>query len=537
MKQMEIKKKQFAAATGLLGMAVLMILGRQIGDWGMTYLAAALEIYGLLQILFTACIPEGMSRLLRARMSKGQYKNAAKVSKAGFWYCLCAGIFGCALLLICADALAGGFFHLPEAAFALRLLAPLFLAEAVCAVLEGYFQGIGTAMPTVIAGILKQIFILSFSLLAAHGLYGHGEKVSALLHTEKFTYMYGAGGVALGMIFAGLLSLGFLFFIYLGAGRRAGRREQEGLRLTEDSPQLLRLLLLTVTAEAATLFLLRAGAAGCVYWYGRLGVERLPAGMETLGAFYAKFLLPTGFLTGIALLLCAGNQVNLVSAVKKEEYKNAKNLFTGGIQTILLLNGFFAVMNLVLEPGILHCLFGSGSGTDFAAGCMRRGFPILLFLPMGLYFMRVLSGLGKKKLVLLNTLASFAAFLLTVIIGKAAGGDAYIPVFALALMTAVSCILNGIFVIRALNYTPEWIHLFVMPLLAAAVTGLCLFLLNRALVSLLGEGGATLLGLAIGICCYVILLFTLRCVRSRELYLLPGGGILRKIGEILHILS
>lgn len=540
MKHMENRKKQFVIGTEMLGLVVFMVLVRVIGDWGMTYLAAALEIYALLQILFTACIPDGMGRLLRARMNKGQYKNAGKVWKAALLYCLIAGLLGACLLLLLADVLMGGVLNLPEASFALRLLAPLFLIEAVCAVLQGYFQGIGTAMPTVIAGILKQIFALSFALLFAHVLYGHGEKVSALLHTERFTYMYGAGGTALGMTLAGVLSLCFLFFIYLGAGRRAAKRGQEGMRLTEDSMGALRLLLLTVMSEICVRFLLRAGTlvGMAVFFRSTVGTENLQAGMEAYGGFYAKYLLPVGILTGVSLLLCVGNQSNLITAVKKEEYKNAKNLFTGGVQTIFLLNGFFAVINMVLNPGILNYIFGEGGGTAYGAGCMQRGFLAILFLPMSIYFMNLLIGLGRKKIVLLNLLGSFVLFLVVVLIGRGTtGGSVYMLTFAFLTFSAVNCILNGFFVMKALQYDPEWLHLFAMPALVAVITGLCLFLLNKVLVSLFSEALAVLFCLVIGCGCYVILLFTFRCIRAKELYMLSGGGILRKIGEILHILS
>lgn len=540
MKQIEIRKKQFMIGAEMLKLAILILLVRVIGDWGMTYLAAALEVYMLLQILFTACIPDGMARLLKVRMNKGQYKNAGKVCKATVCYCLAAGLIGSFLLLVLADFLMGDLLKLPEAAYALRLLAPLFFIEAVCAILQGYFQGIGTSMPTVITGFLKQIFSLSFALLFANMLYKHGEKVSNLLHTEKFTFMYGAGGTALGMVLAGLLTLCFLFFIYMGVGRKAIKRGQEGMRLTEGSLEVLRLLLLTIMVEMGIQFFLKAGTVVgmAVYFGGIADTEMLQSGMAAYGGFYAKYLLPVGFLTGIALLLCIGNQSNLIGAVKKEEYKNAKNLFTGGIQTIFLINGFFAVINMVLNPGILLTIFGTGEGTLFGAGCMQRGFLAILFLPMGIYFMNLLYGLGKKKIVFLNVLGSFAVFLIVVLVGRSVSGDSiYTLAFAFVIFTAVNCILNGVFIMKTLQYNPEWLHLFAMPALAAVVTGFCLFLLNRALVSLLGEAIAVLLGLVIGCGCYVVLLFTFRCIREKELYMLPGGGILRKIGETLHILS
>ena len=540
MKQMEIKKKQFMIGAKMLGLVILILLVRVIGDWGMTYLTAALEVYALLQILFTVCIPDGMGRMVRVRMNKGQYKNAGKVCKAAFMYCLAVGLIGGFLLLALADAVMSGLLKLPEASYALRLLAPLFLIEAVCAVLQGYFEGIGTAMPTVIASVLKHIFALTFAILFANVFYSRGEKVSALLHTEKFTYMYGAGGTALGMTLAGILPLCFLFFIYLGAGRRAAKRGQEGMRLTEDSFEVLRLLLLTVMYDVFIRFLVRASTLTgmAVFFRGISDAENMQAGLEAYGGFYVKYLLPVGILSGIALLLCVPNQSNLVYSVKKEEYKNANNLLTGGIQTIFLLNGFFAVINMVLNPGILNWIFGNGEGTDYGAGCMERGFLAILFLPMSIYFMNLLIDLGRKKIVLLNALGSFALFVIVALIGRSVtGGSIYALAFAFLAFVAVNCIINGFFVMRTLQYTPDWLHLFGMPALAAVVTGLCLFLLNKALVSLLGEMAAMLLGLVIGCGCYVILLFTFRCIREKELYMLPGGGILKKIGEILHILS
>ncbi|MCH5274391.1 MAG: polysaccharide biosynthesis C-terminal domain-containing protein [Lachnospiraceae bacterium] len=540
MKQTEIKKRQFMIATEMFKLAIFILLVRVIGDWGMTYLAAALEVYILLQILFIACIPDGIARLLKVRMNKGQYKNAGKVCKAAVGYCLTVGIIGCILIFALADSLMGGLLKLPEAAYALRFLAPLFLMEAVCAILQGYFQGIGTSMPTVIAGLLKQIFSLSFALLFAHVLYRHGEKVSNLLHTEKFTFMYGAGGITLGMSMAGLLTLCFLFFIYMGAGRKAIKRGQEGMRLTESSLEVLRLLMLTVTVEMGIQIFLKAGTVVgmAVYFRGIADTEILQTTMAAYGGFYAKYLLPVGFLTGIALLLCIGNQSNLINSVKKEEYKNAKNLFTGGIQTIFLINGFFAVINMVLNPGILLAIFGIGEGTLFGVGCMQRGFLAILFLPMGIYFMNLLCGLGRKKIVFLNVLGSFAVFLIVALIGRNVSKDSiYTLAFAFMIFTAVNCILNGVFVMKTLKYSPEWLHLFAMPALASVVTGLCLFLLNKGLVMVMGIMPAMLLGIVIGCGCYIVLLFTFRCIREKELYMLPGGGVLRRIGEILHILS
>lgn len=57
MNQMEIRKRQFGMVGKLLGFVIAIMLVRIIGDLGMAYFSAALEIYILLQMLFTAGVP------------------------------------------------------------------------------------------------------------------------------------------------------------------------------------------------------------------------------------------------------------------------------------------------------------------------------------------------------------------------------------------------------------------------------------------------------------------------------------------------
>lgn len=532
MNQMEIRKKQWRLITGILGFVIIILLGRLVGDLGVAYLAISLECFALLELLFVDMLPDCMERLIRSRMAKGQYKNADKVFASAMGYGCVTGVIGSLLLFFLAGAITK-LLKVPEASLVLRLLAPMFLLCAVSAVLKGYFQGIGTAMPTIIAGILQQIFTISFAALFGHLLYGYGEKAAALLHNDKFAAMYGAIGIVCGYLLAALLAFCFLLLVYIGAGRRARNRAREGMRLTEDGIELLRLLLWAMVPAALVRFLCR-GTILLGYGVFRSMQTDIISGLNAFGAFYGKYLMLAGIVILLALLLCVRVEYTVVYAIKKEEYKNAKNCLTGGIQAIFLFAGFIGMLFFVLAPGLLQLFLGADDVV--AVSCMQQGFLVLLLFPMGIFFVHILEGMGRRQWAVIATAASVLVSAMVLILTmKQTTGSVLSFVYALLAFGAVLSLAAGILLFKMLRSSIDLLHVFVFPTLALGITGLCIMLLNKALVSLTGEIFATILCTMTGAICYLVLLLVLRCVTERDLCVMPGGKMLRKVGNLLHI--
>ena len=74
-----------------------------------------------------------------------------------------------------------------------------------------------------------------------------------------------------------------------------------------------------------------------------------------------------------------------------------------------------------------------------------------------------------------------------------------------------------------------------LPALAAGITGLGVFMLHKALAASLGEIVTFVVGLLAGGIVYLVLLLVFKCIREKDLYALPGGNIIGKIGKILHL--
>ena len=107
----------------------------------------------------------------------------------------------------------------PFSVYALKVLSPGLLIVAVMAVLRGYFQGLGTMVPTAVSQIIEQIINAVVSIVGASVLFGMGSRAGEKAGEELLGPAYGAAGGTLGTVIgaaAGLLFL-LLFFGYLKA--------------------------------------------------------------------------------------------------------------------------------------------------------------------------------------------------------------------------------------------------------------------------------------------------------------------------------
>ncbi|MBQ5903497.1 MAG: oligosaccharide flippase family protein, partial [Alistipes sp.] len=108
------------------------------------------------------------------------------------------GLIGAVVAYFGADFLTGTLLNTPEGAICLRVLAPCIFIVAVLGVMRGYFQGLGTMIPTAISQIIEQIVNAVVAVAAAWYLYDYGMKIDKVLGTETAAPAYGASGSTLG---------------------------------------------------------------------------------------------------------------------------------------------------------------------------------------------------------------------------------------------------------------------------------------------------------------------------------------------------
>ena len=155
----------------IIGLIYRIPVTRILGPVGNSYYSAAYEVYSMMLLISSFSLPLAVSKLVSARLAKGRAKSAYKLFGCTMLFALVSG--GAAALIVFFGA---GFFSevvvsTPESRLALQVLAPTILIVALMGCLRGYFQGLGSMVPTAISQIIEQIINAAVSIGAAWYLF------------------------------------------------------------------------------------------------------------------------------------------------------------------------------------------------------------------------------------------------------------------------------------------------------------------------------------------------------------------------------
>ena len=203
----------------ILGLLKRIPLAYIIEDVGNSYYSAAYEIYNIVLTISSYGIPLSVSKLVSARVGKGQYKNAEKIFKCALIFALVTGATSSVLVYIYSGNLSR-LMNEPMSEMALRVLAPTLFVVAIMGVFRGYFQGNGTMVPTAFSQLIEQVVLITVSLSSAYFLSMRGAKIGALLQNKFYKNEYGAAGATLGCSVGALASLIFLILLYNAYSRK-----------------------------------------------------------------------------------------------------------------------------------------------------------------------------------------------------------------------------------------------------------------------------------------------------------------------------
>lgn len=531
MNQVEIKKRQVEIVSYVLEMIILLVLGNILGDNGIVYIAFAVECFLFFWTVTGSRVADVLGKLLRARSSRGQYKNANKLRKNVMILEGAAGLVGSVVLYACADLLGEGLFGLIYIVAILKILAPVVFLRTMVSVLLGYFQGEGTELPSVISYVMRQLCILGFSVLFAKlfGIYGH--KVSALLRLDNFTAMYGGMGVALGILLAEVLVLLFLFLVYRGSRRTEKKSGGEGMRTTDTFGSQAAILCSSLTVPILTAILQQMPI-----WLGMFFFRRSLTDMAELndyGILYGKYLPLVGILFLPAWALLLSNVYKVVGCVRRDEQRFARGNFSGGLHMAFIYGMFFSIFMAIFAPQLADVF--CGAEVELAVRMLRFGSFVILLSIIGFYLSEILLLLGGKIQVL-GTLALYNVVYVIALLLFLKSGNAGVMslIFAGLIASAAHIGGTGALLFYQVRLGVDWLQSIAIPAGAACVTGLLLLFVGRALTPHLGSLVTVILCLALGQICYWVILLLIRNFGTQELGYIPGGNLIRKLGQFFR---
>lgn len=530
MNRAEVMRRQAGEISNILALATVWVVGNLIGEGGIAYIAAAVEVYMLLWAAAGGGLSETLGKLLRGRRNKGQYRNAAKMRRNALLFQGGLGLAGSLLLFAFAQIIAGTVLGIRNSALIIMILSPVVLLKTISSVLLGYFQGAGTETPGAVAGILRQVFILCFGILFAGAFAGYGKKVSMLLQEDSFASMYGGMGVAVAIVLAELLVVIALALIYRVSSRSDKRGKQDGLYTTDSFWDCTTYLWRGRWFQALMEILKYLPAVLGLALFVRTADGGDGAAVE-YGIFAGRFLALGGIALCLISIVMLPMTARILACLRKEGNRLARTVFQSGMH-ICLVHGIFAsVFMAFMGAEFAELLYGDKG--EIMRKLMQGGSGIVAFSALSAYFSQILHSTGRKSPLLISVGISELVFIVTFVLMRGAG------VLALAYggLTGsfVLCLLLGMLACRQMRMQMDWFNVLLVPFGAAAVAGLLCMLLGKLISPHLGSLVTLFATFILAAVIYWVALLLLRNFREQELEFITGGRLIGMLGQMLRV--
>ncbi len=526
----------------IIGLVYRIPLNAIIGNKGNDYYSTAFEIYNILLIMSAYSLPLAVSKLVSARVAKGQRRNAYRIFKGALMLALVSGGIASLILYFGAGYFTSEIMKTPLSVFALKVLAPTIIVVAVLGVVRGFFQGLGTMMPSAVSQIVEQTVNAFVSVGAAFLLFGYGSRIGAVLgNKEEYGSAYGAAGgtlgTNLGAVF-GLLFVGFLFFAYRPLFRRQIRRDRKCK--TESYSDIFRILLLTIVPVllSTTIYNISSVIDQGIFKNVAILQGYSPNDIsEWWGIFGMQYKTIINIPLAIASALAASCVPNLTAAFSRRDKAAVKSQINTAIRFIMVISFPCAVGIGVLASPVMRLLFGETS--PVASGLLRAGAISIVFYSLSTLSNGLLQGINRMKAPVRNAaiaLVLHIAVLLFLMFGFHL--NIYAVVYANAFFAFVMCVLNAMSVRKYSGYRQEVKKTFLIPLAASCVMGVLVFASYQAVHALLHYNSvATVIAILIGIISYFISLLLLKGLSEDEILRFPKGVLLVKIAKKFRLLK
>ena len=200
-----------------------------------------------------------------------------------------------------------------------------------------------------------------------------------------------------------------------------------------------------------------------------------------------------------------------------------------------VVHGIYCFAFLAVMASQLAGAFGAGQ-EDAVRKMMQGGSVAVLLLALSLFFLRFLNMTGNKIPALGAVGAADVVYVIsaTALLNTGRAGILSL-VYAGLLGLGVLCVLLGALAFRQIRVQPDWLRSFLLPAGCAVVMGLVCTLLGRVLTPHLGNAVTLVVAFVVSMALYWAALLLLRSFREQELETIPGGRVLRSLGQMLRV--
>ncbi|MFG6384636.1 MAG: polysaccharide biosynthesis protein [Lachnospiraceae bacterium] len=525
----------------VIGLLYRIPLKSIIGDIGNDYYGTAMEIYSILLLISSYSLPLAVSKLVSTRIAKGQWKNAYRIFKGAIIFALISGTIASLIVYFGAGFITTYIVMTPLSKYALEVLAPTLAVVAVLGVIRGFFQGMGTMMPSALSQLCEQVINAIVSVCVAYVLYQKGMQIGAVLgNPSTYAEAYGAGGGTIGTeagAIAALVVVLFILFLYHPRFKRNAK--QDRTKKLESYSTIFFVLTITIIPVLLSTTIYNITS------FLDLGVFKQIAAMQGYkandyskmwGIYVGEYKVLINVPIAIASSVSASSVPSLSTAFAAKDMAQVKRKVSYSIRFIMIIAIPCAVGMGVLASPILQLLFHDNR--ELPERMMQIGAISIVFYSLSTLSNGILQGINRMNVPVKN--AAITLFLHIGVLAILMYGldlNIYAVVWANTFFSGMMCILNGMAIKKYLRYRQEILRTFIIPSISAAVMGGAVygvyhFLINTTKINAV----ATIASICVGVCVYGILLLLLRGLRENELRNFPMGSLIVRIAKKLHLM-
>ena len=526
--------------TRLIGIAYRIPVNNILGDEGQGFYGCAFSIYNIALLLTSYSLPLAVSKLVSARVSKKEYKNVMRIFKGALLFAIIVGAVVGIIVFVGAEFIAGEIMSLKLSAYALRVLAPGLFIVAVMGVVRGFFQGMGTMVPTALSQIVEQIVNAIVSIIGASYLLEMGKKVKEAKENTSVPYAYGAAGGTLGTVSGALIGLIFLVLVMMLFYPTLKRRVQKDkTKNLEGYGDIYSVLLLTIAPVILSTAIYNISETLDQGIFSNIMVAQGHTEKETaelLGMFTGKYNTLINIPLAVANALGASLIPSLTATVASGTKKQIHAKINMVIRFVMMIAIPCAVGFLVLAEPILDLLYNGN--IEIPARMLQLGAITVIFYCLSTVTNAILQGINKMTTPVKHGAISLVIHLIGLYIMLVFfKWEIYAVVAGNIIFSLSMCILNARALKQAVRYQQEIKRTFLIPLGASAIMGVITFTTYFLIKIALPDAMATILALAFAVLVYGICLLKFGALTADEVVALPKGASIYKLLVKLHLME
>lgn len=520
----------------IIGLVYRIPMTAIIGDRGNTYYSCAYSIYQILLLLSSYSLPVAVSKLVSQKAANGEYRNIKRIMKVTFGFALTVSLIFGAGAYFGAKFLANTIVNTPLAYISLRFLAPAIVIVALLGVYRGFFQGMGSTMPTAVSQIVEQVINAAVSILAAYYLSRFGTATDLTLGTDNYKYAWGAAGGTIGTGSGALAGMLFCLALYVGYQKHFRRMMRKDRNSQADSyGQILKLLVATIVPVilSTAVYNLIDILDNSIYSHYMVDSVKY---QKLWGAYTGKYLLMVHVPVAVASAMAASSVPAITRAQKSGDQAGVVRKIAVVLKCTMLVAIPAAAGLTVLGTPVIKLLYHSDQSS--AGLYLTVGSLAVVLFSLSTITNGILQGIGKLNIPVRNSIISLIIHtgVLCVLLWYMDMGI-YGVILSYLIFGMVMATLNCFSIYRYTGYQQDLIQIYIKPAGAAAVMGGAAYVIYRLLWKLTGHSSvATLAAIGCAVLVYAALLIFFKIVTEEELRQMPGGTLLIRISKKLKLM-